>query len=74
MVQSRLRLTISGEIIVPRDGEAPIPLKRALSGLDGRSFEALVEEMEASAFAVRSVFARLIDRPAKEERAKDAPR
>ena len=65
-VQARLRLTLAGPLsfVSTHGTAAPKALKRAVAGLMGLEFAALVDQMTERAARVRAIFSRLIEQPA----------
>ncbi len=63
-LQVRLRLMIADDQATGDALDAPLPLKRALAGVDNLPFEALVGKMRETATQVLAIFEDLIDRPA----------
>ena len=65
-VQARLRLTLAGPVRSAAGAgvEAPQALERAVRGLMGLDFEALVDRMTETAARVRAIFAQVIEEPA----------
>ncbi|MFZ1414296.1 MAG: bifunctional [glutamine synthetase] adenylyltransferase/[glutamine synthetase]-adenylyl-L-tyrosine phosphorylase, partial [Defluviicoccus sp.] len=70
-VQARLRLTLAGPVHAARGTRAAAPkaLRRAVWGLMGLDFEALVDRMSEASARVRAIFAQLIEEPAAASRA-----
>jgi glutamate-ammonia-ligase adenylyltransferase len=63
-VQSRLRLSMPGQILAIGGEDAPPLLRQAVDGLQGLSFDRLVTTMQETAHLVRARFAQLIEQPA----------
>jgi hypothetical protein len=60
-VQSRLRLTLTKPVVALGGEDAPEALRRALKGIGGLDFQALVARMQETAARTYALFRTLIE-------------